>query len=276
MNKCAAVLALAAATVFGSWAAARAQSSLEPEDQTVAQGQDWTLLAGAKLWANSWDTSYMDYVPQAGAHVVEVTGNSIAVIPNALFKYKSVFASLGYLVSGNYTFPAYAQTLNVSGTPYTATTNSEASRNEVDADLGYYFVPNVYVTMGYKNVTQKYSTTMTGAGLATQNTNSETYYNGVTFGIGGSAAIGSGFSLYGNGAGGYLAETFKGGNYSDNASYVNSEIGLAWTGGPVTVTAGYRYQIITTYLSNNDGAGYSGQDAIDLTNGWIFGLNYAF
>jgi len=265
--------------VFGTAASVLAQSSVDSTaagDQTVAQGKNWLLMGGVKLWANSWDTSYTDYVPQAGSHVVEVTGNSLAVIPNALFKYKSVFASLGYLTSGNYTFPAYTETLNVSGTPHTAVTNSEASRNELDLNLGYYFVPNVYVSMGYKNVTQKYSTTLTGSGLVTQNSNSETYYNGVTVGIGGSSAIGSGFSIYGNGAGGFLVETTKGGTYSDNASYINSELGLAWTGGPVTVTAGYRYQIITTYLTNNDGAGYAGQDAIDLTNGWIFGLNYAF
>ncbi|MEK7383627.1 MAG: hypothetical protein AAB262_10140, partial [Elusimicrobiota bacterium] len=139
-----------------------------------------------------------------------------------------------------------------------------ASRTETDVNLGYYITPNILTTVGYKNVEQKYTEKIN----ATTYPTTKTHYNGFTVGVGGSAALGGGFALYGNGAFGYMDQTYTPASSKDAAVYEASEVGIAWRAPSVfSASLGYKFQYLTSR---------GAIDAADVSRGYIMGLNLSF
>lgn len=247
--------------------------------ETVFGNKDFNLSLGYNLWLNQWTTA----IPHSGntsansvrAENVSITqgGNAASNFTMAL-RIKRFFTTLGFLVTPDYAFPRYIDKNSLSGT--TINYDWVASRQEVDWNFGFMFVPQIGATMGYKGVTQKFG----GKANNTTITTSKTYYNGVTFGILGSAPVGKGVSLYGNGAGGFMSVKYDPAPNTttarnDTATYESAELGIAWKApnAPLSAKFGYKFQKISTRL---DEPNFRNQRAIDLTTGYILGLNLIF
>lgn len=231
-------------------------------EETHALGPNTSLTIGYKLWLNTWETAITG--PSGTNHVTALTnGINAASIPNLSLAYKDFFLSGSYLVTGTYHFPSYQD--RFAGGGLSNNVSFDASRKETDLNLGYKITPNVYASLGYKNVEQKYTQFVNGANFG----DSKTHYNGVTAGIGGGAGIGAGFSLYGNGAGGLMAATYtpSSGN-AQTALYEAMEVGVAWRHGGFGTSLGYKFQYLTTRTPGNVSA--------DVTRGYMLGLNYSF
>jgi hypothetical protein len=232
-------------------------------DETHMLGENTSLTLGYKLWLTTWETAIGG--PSGTNHVTALTkGTDATSVPNLSLKYKNWLISGSYLVTGDFHFPSY-QDVRANGTlgPNVAFT---ASRTETDLNVGYYVTPNLVATVGYKNVEQKYTEYDNGvlAGPA-----SKTHYNGVTAGLGGSAGIGHGWSMYGNAAGGLMSATYSpsSGN-AQTALYEASEVGFAWHHQGFGASLGYKFQYLTTHTPGNVSA--------DVTRGYMLGMNYTF
>lgn len=237
--------------------------------ETILGNKDLNLTLGYNMWLNSW-TTWIDENP---TNFVSVTkGGSVASNLSAALRYKRVFTTMGVLITPDYKFPRY-QDRSAAG----ALLNRDvtASRSEFDWNLGFMFIPQLGATVGYKGITQKFNISTNGGAPSS----SRTLFNGVTAGIVGSAAIGRGFSMYGNGAGGIMGVKFENAgtaiNRNDTAYYEAAEIGLAWKAQtmPLSGRFGYKFQKIATQLKV---AGYEEQRGIDLTSGYILGMNLIF
>ncbi|MDE2290677.1 MAG: hypothetical protein KGL53_01235 [Elusimicrobia bacterium] len=234
---------------------------------TILGNQDFNMILGYKLWLNSWTTWNTGGV---NPHIDSVSKNGVANNINATMRYKQLFTNLGVTLTGDYTFPSYEEDNS------TAKVTLKANRTEVDWNIGWMAVPQLGFTVGLKNVHQRWLDSTTGA--LYQNWN----YLGPTVGIVGNAAIGNGFSLYGNGAGGVMGlqitdshNVLKNPNRHDSATYELAELGIAWKARtvPISATVGYRIQKMSTKL---DISGYGDQRGIDLTSGYSLGLNLIF
>ena len=261
-----------------------AASKVFADDMKI--GNDLSLNLGYKLWVNSWQTTTSPFPAQGGNHFTAITKSGFGSIPNVSLKYKSMFVSGSYLASGNYAFQPYTEVIatpQINGVAVGRlnTVNVTASRTEADVNLGYMFIPQLGVTVGYKNVTQKFTFVSTSPGLTFSGNGipSYTYMNGVTFGVVGGAPIGGGFSLYGNGVGGFMSVSYSPAlANNDTASYAASELGLAWHTPhvPLSFSLGYKYQIIATKPSAANNSTLSTQVGQDVTQGYILGMNLNF
>ena len=242
--------------------------------ETILGNKDVNLSLGYNLWLNQWTTALENGSPTGtnttNAQFLSMTqgGNAASNFTMAL-RVKRFFSTLGFLVTPDYAFPRIYD----GGNFY----DYKANRNEVDWNVGFMFVPQLGATMGFKGVTQKF---WGKANNTTTISSSKTMMNGVTFGLVGSAAIGKGFSLYGNGAGGIMTvrydpvpNTTKVRN--DTASYESAELGVGWKApnAPFSAKFGYKFQKISTKV---DEPNFRNQRAIDLTTGYILGLNLLF
>lgn len=230
--------------------------------------KDLNMTLGYNLWLNQWTT----WIDESPANFVAVTkgGNAASNFTLGL-RYKKVFTSLGMLVTPDYKFPRYQD--RIAGG--TVNRDVTASRQEVDWNVGVMFIPQLGATLGYKGITQKFKISTNNGAAST----SKTLINGVTAGVVGSAAIGRGFALYGAGAGGIMGVKFENSagtiNRNDNAWFESTEAGIAWRAEklPLSAKFGYKFQKISTQLKV---AGYDEQRGIDLTSGYILGMNLVF
>lgn len=222
------------------------------DDQPGAQ-----FTFGAKVWDTQW-TSW-DTVPSRSlvtggpVSVIEPISdnNHFAVIPQASVRYRDFLVSASYLVNTTYNLsgavdPESGQSLPVS-----------AERKEFDANFGYYVLPSVAVTVGYKQINQTFGPSSSAPELFK--------WSGPTIGLSGAATLRSYFGLYGAVGVGFLKLRVDqqladaSGNTSFNAIYTLGEAGFAYTVPTstklsFTVTLGYRVQIVTTEkYSLNDG-----------------------
>jgi hypothetical protein len=239
------------------------------EYKTVLGSQDLNLIVGYKLWLNNW-ASWDGGVGAAATNkkFVEFNQGGAAHIMSAILRYKQFFTGFSYMFTGDYTFPAYMD----QGT----TVQEKAYRNEIDWNVGYMVVPQLGFTAGLKNVKQNWKTSVNGAAFSA--TGTDWNWLGPTLGIVGSAPIGNGFSLYGNGAGGIMSVTQDpkpAVSRNDTATYESAELGVAWRAKEVPLSAsfGYKFQRINTKL---DQAGLDSQRGLDLTSGYVLGLNLIF
>ncbi|MEK6599240.1 MAG: hypothetical protein AABY52_02720, partial [Deltaproteobacteria bacterium] len=134
------------------------------------------------------------------------------------------------------------------------------------------------LSLGYKTVDQDYHIKKSAPGVVFSNngiSDSTTKYKGPTIGIGGSAQIGGGFGIYGNGAFGQMETSYTGVSRTDNAIYASSELGLTYRPDNwISLSLAYKIQTIDT----KDGTtGYTDQNAVtDTTKGYILGANLIF
>jgi hypothetical protein len=168
-----------------------------------ADANSFTASAGVKLWENTWESRIV--VPtvfnQPSRQVVETVNSSseLAVIPQASLRYGNWLASVSTLTPTNYT-----QTASY-GAPLVA------SRYEIDGNFGYYVLPSLALTAGYKELEQKFDGTFK--------------WRGPTLGMSGTASLGRGFSLYGD-MKVHLRFADGAGDTSRNALYELGESGI--------------------------------------------------
>jgi hypothetical protein len=239
------------------------------EYKTVLGSQDLNLIMGYKMWLNNWASWNTG---ASGTNFVEVSQGGLANIFNMVLRYKSFFTGFGFLFTPEYTFPTYT---DHDGTA-NRTIGMKASRNEIDWNVGYMVVPQLGFTAGLKTVQQKWKFSQNNVAGGAFGATTTWNWIGPTLGILGSAPIGNGFSLYGNGAGGIMSvSTTPSNTRNDSATYESAELGLAWRAKeiPLSASFGYKFQRLTTKFN---AAGYTDQRGLDLTSGYVLGLNLIF
>jgi hypothetical protein len=230
---------------------------------------------GVRGWQNQWETSIsFNDTSFAGQNVKVTTDSKFVPIPVLAVKYGNVFISGSYYTKTNFTFNKfnYRATYTTVGT-IVETLETSAERSEWDANIGYYIHPSVALSVGYKNITQDYTQTVSSPGItySQPTTKSTTEIKGPAIGIMGNVPIGSGFGLYGNISYGWLKSKYTGVSAEDNSSYVLTDVGFNYIfeSIPILLNLGYRYQSIYTDVS-------SGLKAPDITTGFVVGANLVF
>jgi len=240
------------------------------DDNSVQVGKDVFMSAGMKLWINTWQTNLTG---NSGKSWTQLTADpNVGYIPNLSLKYKKLLLATSFMATGDYKFPRESF---IDAGPTTNALDITGSRQEFDLNVGYYVVPQVVLTMGYKGVTEKFHVVSSRTGAS----DNKVYLNGVTFGVAGSAPIGNGFSVYGSGAGGPMFVTYTpASTYTDSAIYEASELGIAWHAprAPLSATLGYKFQLIQTSISSSNSVNYSNLPRSEVTRGLMLGLNYLF
>ncbi|MFI5346981.1 MAG: hypothetical protein ACHQ51_11465 [Elusimicrobiota bacterium] len=240
------------------------------DDDSVQVGKDTYLNVGAKLWLNTWQTN----LTGSGRNWNQITeGPVVGFIPNIALRHKNLFVSGSFMVTPDYSFPLQTNYIGAGGVLDKATI--KGNRQEIDMNVGYYIVPQIALTIGYKGVTEKFKVTSSVSGYS----ENSVYLNGVTFGVTGSAPIGNGWSVYGSGAGGFMAVSYlPASTYTDSAMYESSELGLAWHphASSFSTTLGYKFQLIQTSISSQNSVAYSQLPRNEVTRGFMLGANYTF
>ena len=239
------------------------------DDDSVQVGKDTFLNAGAKLWVNTWQTN----LTGSGRNWNQITeGPVIGFIPSIALKHKQAFISGSFMVTPDYSFPLQT---NFTNTGVLEKSTIKGTRQEIDMNVGYYIVPQVALTMGYKGITEKFKVTSSVSGYS----ENSVFLNGITFGITGSAPIGNGWSVYGSGSGGPMFVTYTPSSaYTDSAIYESSELGFAWHphASPFSATLGYKFQLIQTTINSQNSVAFSLLPRNEVTRGFMLGANYTF
>jgi hypothetical protein len=215
---------------------------LAQEKDNVANNQEvpdaasnWQTSIGIKLHPNKVSGVAGFGVP-TGAGLVGTadainSGTELTPILLGSIRYKNFFVSASHFFDTNYSVKTQLTGLSV-----------DLSRNESDVNVGYYVLPSLSVSVGYKEL--KF-----GGGLG------DAKYAGPVVGVSGYGSIGSGFGLYGSFAYGDMTFTSTADvpNEAKKHTYLNSEAGLAYSFdfreragflSAITLTLGYRYQNI--------------------------------
>lgn len=252
-------------------------------DRVFPITSDFFMTVGYKLWLANWQTGNFTFASQEGANSASYGEQAAASIPSVSLKYKRVFLSASALSTGDYDFPVYTDMISLTGGGGASTLlehRTTASRDEMDANLGVYVTPSLAFSVGYKGITQDFrmrERSLSGVATVPQDIQSKTKYSGPTLGVLVGAPLGAGFSAYGNFVGGILNMKFEPAGTEDepDAVYEGAEIGLAYKAKntPFSFTLGYKYQVIDN-TTNDDN--FKDQNVIDLTRGFIFGLNIFF
>jgi hypothetical protein len=197
-----------------------------------------SVTVGLKAWASTWETwrpqnvFYSTGSLQIGEPVESKT--RFALTPSLSIRYDKVLLSASYLAPETYPLSGALDTNSLSG-----------RRTELDVNGGYYVLPGLALTAGYKEIQQDYG-------------HGPFKWTGPTVGLAGSAPLGSNFALYGT----YGFGVFKlklptdspdaVGNTSFDATYSVGELGLTYAFGvgrflkSMRFTAGYRAQLLNT------------------------------
>jgi hypothetical protein len=258
-----------------------------------AQDKDWSVTLGIKGWLNIWDTKVQAGIPASGnfaggSSIISQTSDwTAAAIPSLAIRYKEFFIASSYFVNRKYNFPQNAGSFFFDvgdpsgvglGVPYTQDT--VAKRKEFDINIGWYFVPQVALTLGYKQVNQHYTDTfiLPPAIFPVPFTTDQTTKNkAATIGVVAGAPLGdSNFLMYFNAAssiGPTMKATYSDSSGSDKGWYATGEVGFGYRIAPgLTATLSYKYQIIDLKLKDLSPT----QHARDTTNGPLLGVSYTF
>ena len=241
-----------------------------------------SFSAGVKLWPNNWDSWVTSRTGTGVAlgtlryQTVQAVGSGtkVSAIPFASARYQDFFGSVSVMTRTRYT-------LLDTSTP--GGFEVSASREEVDVNTGWFVIPGLALTAGYKRLTQVYGP--------------DSYrWRGPIVGVSGSAPLSGGWALYGSAGVGFLKADFPAvqadasGKTRFDAAYRLGEFGLAYGIAPDTPlirsivgTLGYRVQNVATKgygLAVTDPQGAYTQNSVanlkDTTQGMVLGLNVAF
>ncbi len=252
---------VAAAVLFGSFQV----PGLAAEDA----GERFSVTVGTKVWVNEWSSWYTPTI-SGQAEVVPIDSSTkVSLIPVVNLRFRDFYASFSTLLNTSYTLSG--QALN----------SINASRKEFDANLGYYVLPGLGVSLGFKSLSQVFG----GASYR---------WSGPTIGATLTAPIQGGFAGYGALGIGFFkmnlpaADLNSPVNSSLNANYAIGEIGVAYgAGGIPTVavtstafTLGYRFQSVSTKdykVRAGVGTNVNGStDVRDVTQGPALGFLLRF
>lgn len=220
----------------------------------LAQDPGFSMSVGVRAWYPQWSTFgyYVDPDTGENAALTVISANSeLALIPMLSARYGNFMASVSGITSTDFTF----------------SNTIEGVREEFDINVGYFVMPTVAVTAGYKKMQQS-----AGGGVYRP--------DGPTIGINASAPLHGPWSLYGNLSLGKL-ETPSSDPISFEADYRLTEVGIAYTmegksrPSHWTLTAGYRMQVMNSKeaLAN---AEVGVQDGVDTTQGFSLGVVATF
>lgn len=172
------------------------------------------------------------------AQEINGTDYEITYIPTVGVRYKDAFVSASYFTNTTYQSEAFTvipPALTFVSLPF--------SRREWDANLGYYVLPTLGLSLGYKSAKVTLG-------------NGDFKLNGPTIGVSGTAPLARSVNLYGNFAYGRLKGELVDSFGTDllagaKFTYFNAEVGLGygldvkqlgrWIKS-VNLTAGYRFQ----------------------------------
>jgi len=256
----------------GLWrVAAAVLSGLFQVSALAAEGTDegFSVTVGTKVWVNEWSSWY---TPTIGgqAEVVPIDSSTkVSLIPVVSLRFRDFYASFSTLLNTSYTLSGQAQN------------SIDASRKEFDANVGYYVLPGVGVSLGFKSLSQTF-----GA--------SNYRWRGPTIGASATVPIRGGTAAYGALGVGFFTMDLPAGdpnspvNSGLNANYTIGEIGLAYaTTGIATIavtstafTLGYRFQSVATKdykVRASAGTSVIGStDVHDVTQGPALGVLLRF
>jgi hypothetical protein len=257
--------------------------------ESTQLGRDLFLTIGLDIWPHQWQTGI---VGNTGANIQSSTDFGVGIIPTLTLTYKRFFISASYLVTPEFGFGTTAELAadrfeDLPDIPVVQETNLRASRQEGDFTAGYFPLDWLGFAIGWKGVFQDYETQTRFRTIDDQaltfwdKTKSRTNYNGPIAGVLGSARIDDSFSLVGNVFGGYLFTNCRPGCSSifDDAAYISSKIVLRYALKDLPQlfwTIGYRVQVLNTFVNSGFDTGNDTMNAIDLTHGPVFGMNYRF
>jgi hypothetical protein len=253
MRTCIGVGAAVAAALLPFAAAAQgspASSGLLPDDVSVT--------VGARVWHTRWTTwlspeAVVSYFPAR----IEPT-----ITPVVSVRYQRFFVSGSYLVDKTFHFLEDSPLL-------LGQDRLSFKRNEYDVNFGYFLMPGLAVTVGWKNVNYEGDPG-----------DYRFVAKGPTIGLSGNAAISPAVSLYGNLAYGRPKLHDYGGVYEkEKGKYLLTEFGLAFPLGSVhssmsrvVATAGYRYQRVSGYPNATE----LQTQLFEYAQGPVVGLSYTF
>lgn len=208
---------------------------------------DLNFFAGVRIWANEWDiiTPQRELVLDqanpgsilARDHFRSTTSDmEITPMPTVGVRYGKLLASLTYFMPTKYDGKSALK--------------KDVERREIDVNIGYYILPSLVVSLGYKDVK---------IDRVRDDVDSEQKIKGILIGLSGSAPLSDRWSLYGNfayGVGRHKSE-FRDARGEDKYSgrYSIGEIGLNYRlmdGNSsafiksLSGSIGYRAQIYTT------------------------------
>lgn len=208
---------------------------------------DLSVSVGVKAWNTEWTT--FSYATDGGGQTVltqVAAHDKVIFVPLLSVRFRDFIGSIsGY-----------------TGTDYEFIGGGTNTRRELDANVGYFVLPGVAVTLGYKKVGQK---------AATDNYE----LAGPVLGASATAPLGRDFSLYGAFGLGRMKSTGSS-TVKFDADYRLTELGLAYTlatqsvAKAVSFTLGYRTQVLSSKEALGD------QDGRDITQGLTLGVVASF
>ena len=238
--------------------------------------EGFSVTVGAKVWVNEWSSWATPTIGGQGEVVPVDSSTKVSLIPVVNLRFRDFYASFSTLLNTTYTLSG--QGPNLFGQGLNAI---DGSRKEFDANLGYYVLPGLGVSVGYKSLSQGFG-------------GEDFRWTGPTIGATLTAPIQGGFAGYGALGVGFLkmdlpaADPNSPVNGTLNADYAIGEIGLAYGAGgipPVAVTStaftlGYRFQSVSTKdykVRPGTGTTVNGStDLHDVTQGPAIGVLLRF
>jgi hypothetical protein len=184
----------------------------------------------------------------------ETADNELAVVPGVSVSYGKFFAAVSALPETEFDF-----VLPRTGTKLTA------KRRELDINAGYYLIPGLAASVGYKGIDQDFP----GQNLS---------WRGPILGLSGTVPLSDGWAFYGNFAVGF----FQADGITDeklDARYFIVEPGLAYVFPfegylkTVALSLGYRVQSVET---DNLPLQFRDSKVYDITQGLNFGVSAGF
>lgn len=252
---------------------------------------------GLKAWNTSWQ-SYLPAVivgatpsgqPAASELVNSVEGRTeVAALPTVTLRYERYFLSAGYArYSSNFDL-VQSPIGVVNGQNIFASRTDHIRRREIDVNLGYFVLPGLALTVGYKGARENRDTRTAVAPDTTLNLLSGKF-DGLLLGALGSYEIVPGFSGYGQlgygigrGRVTYGEGTLTPGNsFKNNPRYMVTEIGVAYQL-PLTnrwiqrtsLALGYRSQTVKQKVPSLIGG--EQREVRDVKDGIVLSLNGTF
>ncbi|KHD06405.1 hypothetical protein PN36_05060 [Candidatus Thiomargarita nelsonii] len=283
---------------LGNSALGEQQKSLEKEVSPLFEVQSYnknfTALIGVKYWFNKWDLPIemqSDKTQQIFSYDSETESTLIPVLS---FKYKNLFVSGSFFPKTDYSFGE--QSFDFPGSLFglydvekiLVPISISGERSEWDINLGYYLLPTLAVTAGYKRIKRQVSLhipdqffpTFSNQEDRTQDAlkqvlEQDNQTDGLMLSIASVVPLQYQFGLYGSFAYGWLKT--KGDEESVNSKYKLGELGLLYSHrfdqmpalNAASAYLGYRFQFLNDDFSVGNGA-------TDSTEGFVLGVNIVF
>ena len=257
--------------------AAMDEESLEYQELLASEesvldigGKNWSASVGIKLWHNNWNL-----VLSTDSQAVSYNSNTeLLMIPILSARYNNWMMSGSFFSKNNYSFGSSMIAFKDGNT--LSDISLTAERSEFDINVGYYVLPSLVATLGYKQIDRVFSILEDNQIGDDQKIKT----SGFTFGVAAFAPLSKQVGLYGNFAYGYLKTKSEGVN-TYNSDYYLGEVGFSYSKNfegilfvleSGSVYMGYRFQNLVDHYDF-----YPGTSTLaDYTQGFVIGVNLSF